>query len=200
MKDYLQVDGLAFKLVPIKKADTGYGPFDMGSINTDTMYAHVKEWNWGNMNDPKVYLDIETRRNSISFRGRLERLANAFIDEGNNKKAEEILDMSINEMPVDKFGYYSLLLGHLEDYYKIGAKEKARNLAVILIGKYQENLKYYAQFEKQDISLVFDEIESNLRQYQNLVQATMQYDDEKYADKVKDDYIKVIDLFKDLIE
>lgn len=92
------------------------------------------------------------------------------------------------------------MLGHLEDYYKIGAKEKARNLAVILIGKYQENLKYYAQFEKQDISLVFDEIESNLRQYQNLVQATMQYDDEKYADKVKDDYIKVIDLFKDLIE
>jgi len=200
LKDYLQVDGLAYKLVPIKKVDTGYGPFDMGSINTDTMYAHVKKWSWGNMNNPKVYLDVETRRNSISFRGRLERLADAFIKEGNNKKAEKVLDLSIYEMPVDRFGYYSTLLGYVEDYYKIGAKKKARNLIKILSGKYQENLTYFAQFKGQDLQLVFDEIESNLRQYQNLVQTAMSYDDEKYANGLKKAYIAHIDLFKNLLE
>lgn len=200
LKDYLQVDGLSYKLVPIHKPDNDLGPFDLGSINTDIMYKNVKAFDWGGMNDPKVSLDIETRRNSISFRGRLERLASALIAEGKNKKAEEILDISVKEMPVEKFGYYSLILGHIEDYYKIGAQEKARNLGKILIKKYSENLEYYAQFDRQDIALVFDEIESNLRQYQNLVQTVLNYDDEKYADKIKDSYIGVIDLYKDLIE
>jgi len=103
-------------------------------------------------------------------------------------------------MPVAKFGYYSLVLGHIEDYYKIGAKNKARNLSKILIEKYQENLEYFAQFSQQELNLVFDEIESNLRQYQNLVQTAISYDDDKYANSIKDAYIGVIDLYKDLIE
>jgi len=172
----------------------------MGSINTETMYQNVKKWDWGNVKDPNVYLDVETRRNSISFRGRLERLASAFIDEGNFKKAEEVLDISINEMPVDKFGYYSLVLGHIEDYYKIGAKEKAQKLSAILIAKYQENLKYYAQFNSRDIQLVFDEIESNLRQYQNLIDNATQYDDEAYSGTLKKAFIDHIDLYKALLK
>ncbi|OIO09575.1 MAG: hypothetical protein AUJ53_08895 [Flavobacteriaceae bacterium CG1_02_35_72] len=200
LKNYLQVDGLAYKLVPILKNSSTDGPFDMGSINTETMYQNVKKWDWGNVKDPNVYLDVETRRNSISFRGRLERLASAFIDEGNFKKAEEVLDISINEMPVDKFGYYSLVLGHIEDYYKIGAKEKAQKLSAILIAKYQENLKYYAQFNSRDIQLVFDEIESNLRQYQNLIDNATQYDDEAYSGTLKKAFIDHIDLYKALLK
>ncbi|PIV16857.1 MAG: hypothetical protein COS42_07800, partial [Flavobacteriales bacterium CG03_land_8_20_14_0_80_35_15] len=103
-------------------------------------------------------------------------------------------------MPVDKFGYYSLVLGHIEDYYKIGAKEKAQKLSAILIAKYQENLKYYAQFNSRDIQLVFDEIESNLRQYQNLIDNATQYDDEAYSGTLKKAFIDHIDLYKALLK
>ncbi|MBT8264285.1 MAG: DUF2723 domain-containing protein, partial [Muriicola sp.] len=46
MKDYLQLDGLAYKLVPIKTQNQS--SYEMGSIDTDIMYDVVKGWEWGN--------------------------------------------------------------------------------------------------------------------------------------------------------
>ena len=47
MKDYLQLDGLVYKLVPIKTAVAENNPFDMGRIDTDKMYAMVTKLGLG---------------------------------------------------------------------------------------------------------------------------------------------------------
>ena len=100
MKDYLQLDGLVYKLVPIKTAVAKDNPFDMGRIDTDKMYDMVTNWDWGNNGDPTMYHDIETRRNSLTYRGNLARLLEALIQEGELEKAEEIADLAMAKMPV----------------------------------------------------------------------------------------------------
>ena len=82
MKDYLQLDGLVYKLVPIKTPVEKNNPFDMGRIDTDKMYDMVTSWDWGNNGDPKMYHDVETRKNSLTYRGNLARLIEALIQEG----------------------------------------------------------------------------------------------------------------------
>ena len=54
MKDYLQLDGLVYKLVPIKTPENPINPYQMGRIDADKMYDIVKKWDWGNADSDKV--------------------------------------------------------------------------------------------------------------------------------------------------
>ena len=63
-------------------------------------------------------------------------------------KAEEILDISLEKMPVHKFGHYSMLISYIDIYYFLDKKEKARKLASELKTVLQENLTYYSQFDE----------------------------------------------------
>jgi tetratricopeptide (TPR) repeat protein len=147
MKDYLQLDGVAYKLVPIETPVNPRNPFDMGRIDEDKMYDIVMNWYWGNSGDPDLYYDPETRKNAITYRSNLARLAEALINEGKMEKAEDILDLAMEKMPVEYFEYYTLLEPFIQGYYEVGEKEKARDLYLQVAEKYQENLTYYSSLD-----------------------------------------------------
>ncbi|MBT8375887.1 MAG: DUF2723 domain-containing protein, partial [Bacteroidia bacterium] len=65
LKDYLQLDGLCYKLVPIKTEVSEANPFDMGRVDADLMYDMVTSWEWGGSGED-IYHDTETRRNGIT--------------------------------------------------------------------------------------------------------------------------------------
>ncbi|WP_196885558.1 DUF2723 domain-containing protein [Aureivirga sp. CE67] len=195
MKDYLQLDGLAFKLVPIKTPNRG-SILSMGRIDSDALYEKVKNWNWRNITDDNIYLDPESRRNSINFRTVLVRLADKFIEENKKQEAEAVLDLSLEKMPVDKFGHYSLLLGYVESYYALGNKEKARALADKLIKKCQENINYYVNFPDNFITSVYDELETNIVLYNTLVEVSVDYDSEEFASKQQAEFVKYMQILE----
>lgn len=141
MKDYLQLDGLAYKLVPIKtERENG---FEMGRIDTDLMYDIVTNWEWGNSGDPDIYHDTQTRIQGVTFRSNLARLTEALLEENKIEKAKEIIDIAMTNMPLDQFGYYTLVEPFIDGYYKVGETEKAHDLFERLKTKYQERLNYY---------------------------------------------------------
>ena len=194
LKDYLQLDGMAYRLVPIKTKNDG-NFFEMGRINTDIMYKNVKNWDWRNITDDNIYLDPETRKNSVSYRNNMERLARALIDENKLEKAEEILDISLEKMPIHKFGHYSMLISYVDLYYSLNKNEKARKLATELKTVLQENLTYYSQFDEYEIESVFNEVERSLLMYDQIVKTTIRFDDEAYATSIKDEYVDYLKLF-----
>ena len=50
MKDYLQLDGLVYKLVPVKTPlNKAESQLDMGQIDSDKMYDIVMKWDWGKL-------------------------------------------------------------------------------------------------------------------------------------------------------
>ncbi|WP_457619182.1 DUF2723 domain-containing protein [Lutibacter sp.] len=198
LKDYLQLDGLAYRLVPIKTPNEG-NFFEMGRINTDIMYKNVKNWDWRNITDDGIYLDPETRKNAVSYRNNMERLARKLFDENKFGKATEILDISLEKMPVHKFGHYSMLISYVDLYYQLNEKEKARKLASDLKKILQENLVYHSQFDESEIESIFDEIKQSLLMYDQLVKTTIRFDDEKYATSVKDEYVEYLKLFDFLV-
>lgn len=149
MKDYLQLDGLVYKLVPIKTKNPS--SFEMGRIDTDLMYDIVMDWEWGNSEDPSIYHDPQTRSQGLSFRSNLARLSEQLIDEGKIEKAKTILDLAMKQMPFEQYGFYAFLEPYLDGYFKVGETEKARELFDKLSGVYQERLHYRTQ--------AFDELE-----------------------------------------
>src|SRR5690554_2399316 len=132
MKEYLQLEGVVYKLVPINTPIDKRNPFDMGRIDADKMYNIVMSWDWGNSGSPDIYHDTETRKNGITYRSNLARLAEALINEGKEDKAEEILDLAMEKMPVEYFEYYSLLEPYVLGYYELeigraSCREKCRS-------------------------------------------------------------------------
>ena len=176
MKDYLQLDGMCYKLVPIKTPVNRANPFDMGRVDTDIMYEKVKKWDWGNSGSPDIYHDPETRKNSITYRGNLARLIEKLINEDKLDKAEEIADIAMTNMPVEYFGFYTLLEPYISTYYEVEAKDKARQLYKDVAKKYQENLSYYGSLKNESQDQLFEEIYTDIQRYKSLIDILMQYD------------------------
>ena len=196
LKDYLQLDGLAYKFVPIRTPSTdengrSKSVLDMGRIDTETMYNNVKKWDWKNSNSDDIYVDVETRKNSISFRNSLIRLSEALIKEGKKDKAEEILDMSIENLPIKRYDHYGLVLGYIDNYYQIGKKEKARKVANILVDIFQDRIEYYETFDDSDVAQHYGDIEGTLMMYNNVVSMADEFD-ETFATELKKGYIESI--------
>ena len=181
MKEYLQLEGLVYKLVPIKTPLNPVNPYLMGRVDADLMYEIVKQWEWGNSNSPDIYHDPETRKNSISYRSNMVRLAEVLIDEGKNEKAREIMDLALEKMPIAYFGYYSLLTPFVEGYYRIGEQEKARNVFEAVAKKHQSQLDYYDSLSLDLRYELGEEILTEVERYRALVEAVLDNKDNEKA-------------------
>ena len=196
MKDYLQLDGLCYKLVPIKTAVDRANPFDMGRVDTDLMYDQVMSWDWGNSGSNKIYHDVETRKNGITYRGNLARLIEALIEENKLDKAEKVADLAMEKMPVDKFAFYTLLEPYIGAYYEVEAKEKARTLFKDVSRKYQESLTYWSNLSIDNQSRYIDEIVTDIERYRSLVDLLVIYNDKDFAIKETAKFNNYLELFK----
>lgn len=182
MKDYLQLDGLTYKLVPIQTKIDPKNTYEMGRIDTETMYNNALKWDWGNMNGD-IYHDPETRKNSINYRGNLARLANQLIRENQFDKAEKIMDLVIEKTPVEKYGYFSLLEPYVDGYYRIGKNKKAEDLFLRIVKNYQEYLVYFNQMSIEKQFTFFDEIITNIERYRSLTDIIVKYQDDEFVSK-----------------
>ncbi|MFV8268670.1 DUF2723 domain-containing protein [Flavobacterium sp. GT2N3] len=199
MKEYLQLEGMIYKLVPIRTAlPKDASPLNMGQIDTDKMYAKVMKWDWGNSESSTIYHDPETRRNSITYRANLSRLMNQLIAEGQKDKAKNIIELAMTKMPVEYFDYYSLVEPFAGGYYKIDEKAKAQQLLDKLILKYQENLNYYGNLKSSEQTSIAIPIITDIERYRSLLTVMKENGDLDFYNKNKivfNTYIKMFDRF-----
>ena len=198
MKEYLQLEGLVYKLVPIKTSLNSNNPYIMGRLDSDLMYDIVMKWSWGNSESSSIYHDPETRKNSISFRSNMARLAEKLIDEGKNKKAKEVLDLAVQKMPLDYFGYYSLVVPMIDTYYRLGAVESAQQLAVKVGEKYRDEMEYFSSLKPSEQYLLGEEIITQAERYRTLMEAVLVNEDKILLAKSLNQFIEAITPFVNL--
>jgi tetratricopeptide (TPR) repeat protein len=212
LKDYLQLDGMAFKLVPIRTPMTEVdlagniirerNMFDMGRVDSEKMYANIQKLDWRNINSGKIFIDEQTRKNAISLRNNLLRLAETFADEGNFEKAEEMLDLSLEKMPIKDFDHYSIALGYPEIYYQIGKQEKARKTTETIISILQQKLVWYSTFDTKFNAIIISELQDILLMYKRgiLEEVEMRDKDSTYVKSLQQDFMNNIKLFDHLTQ
>lgn len=194
MKDYLQLDGMAYKLVPIVTERPN--SFELGRIDTDLMYDIVTKWEWGNSGDPDVYLDTQTRIQSVSFRSNLARLMEALIQENKTERAKDIIEISVKNMPVDNFGYYTLVEPFVDGYYKVGEAHRARQLFETLKKIYQERLEYYASTSLDEQYSHINDIIADMEAYRRNIDIVITNDSKEVAEKETLIFNEYIDKFQ----
>jgi hypothetical protein len=88
----------------------------------------------------------------------------------------------MTKMPVDMFGFYTLLEPYIGAYYELKAPKKARKLFMKVSIKYQESLSYYSDLSEENQSKYIQTIYSDIERYRSLVDVTTFYE--------SDDFIK----------
>ena len=199
MKDFLQLDGMVYKLVPVRTAIPKDGsPLDMGQIDSDKMFDIAMKLDWGNGELKTIYHDPETRKNSISYRTNLSRLMEQLINEGKIEKAKKIIDLAMTKMPVDYYGYYSLVDPFAAGYYEVGEKLKARQLLDKLMSKYKENLTFYKGLKSSEQNDLMIDIITDIERYRSLLEVMKDRGDMEFYNKNKpifNSYNKMFDRF-----
>jgi len=197
MKDYLQLDGMVYKLVPIKTPmSKSRSSYEMGQIDADKMYDIVMKWDWGNSESPKIYHDPETRKNSISYRTNLSRLTEQLIKDGKIDKAKKVLDLGMTKMPVEFYGYYTMLDPFASGYYKVGEPEKARKLLTQVTKKYQENIRYYSTLKASQQNDLYIDIISDIERYRSLLHVMKDNNDDAFYEKNRETFNSFNKMFR----
>ncbi len=200
MKDYLQLDGVCFKLIPIYTPVDERNPYEMGRIDSEKSYEIIKNWYWGNSGDPDIYHDRETRSNAITYRGNIARVVEQLIIEDQPDKAKELMDLAMEKMPVDIFEFYTLLEPYISGYYEIGETQKARDLWEQVATKYQEQLTYFSGLTENRQYDYAEEIITNIEKYRNLIDLLVANQDEELVEEKAQEfnnYLRAFSFFYD---
>jgi tetratricopeptide (TPR) repeat protein len=146
---YLQLEGLAYRLVPIKQNEQETQ--QETRIATDTMYNNVmNKFAWGGMEVKDTYLDdVFVRSCALNIRQRMGSLAAALIEEGKKDKAIKVLDKVIEVTPQENVPYDVTMYGITLSYYQAGATAKANEIAKKLFDNFETNLNYYYAFDRR---------------------------------------------------
>ncbi len=193
MKEYLQLDGLAYKLVPIRTQNRS--TFEMGRIDSDLMYDIVTQWDWGNSGSPDIYHDPQTRTQGLSFRSNLARLVETLIRENKIDKAKDIIDLAMTHLPVDFYGFYTFVEPFVDGYYKVGETTKARELYGQLKGIYEDRLDYYAGVPLDEQYAKIEDILSDMEAYRRCIDILIENNDKELAEKETLIFNEQIDRF-----
>jgi len=151
LEEYFQLDGLAYRLVPIKSENKSwlrYGRIDTEILSNNLMSKFV----WGGSKEKGVNLDYNHKRNLLVIKARLiyARLANALSSEGKNQKALSVLDYCMETFPIEKLSYDMYVPSLIEAYVNAGRIDKATLLTNDLSNYYFKKLDYYLR-QKPDI-------------------------------------------------
>ena len=130
LEDYFQLEGFAYRLVPIRTPRNG--SYEYGRIGTEHLYQNVmnifndhsrvdlvnnpnaakKEaypYLWGGFNDPRVYHSDDNVRLISLIRQLYSRLARQLNRDGDTKRAEAVLDKGNEVLPDEIFPYTTVM-------------------------------------------------------------------------------------------
>lgn len=125
LQDYFRLEGLAYRLVPIKYTENP-NPNLIGGIETDVMYENVMEnWSWGGMDDLEhgIYMDENNRRMVTNVRLQMANLADALIDVNDPQRALEVLDKLLRVTPKENVPYTRVLMPVVEAYAELASSD-----------------------------------------------------------------------------
>lgn len=182
LQDYFQLDGFAYRFTPVKTEQSG---IYFGRVNTERMYQHMmNDFKWGNMNDPKVYIDENNQRMMMNIRNNFNRLAESLVQEGRKDSAIKVLDRSLELIPHDivPYNYFSLQLA--EDYLSAGAMDKGTKVMREIYESYKEEMDYFLKLDDKYLVSVDEEIQRIMYFLREMSLITNEYKLEDFSKEI----------------
>ena len=158
---YLHQEGLSHRFMPVE-AVSYYK--DAGGVFVDGSYELLMsdDIRWGNLNDPNVAVDPESRRSVLFVKQAYMRLAQTLVNSRRKTEAVAVLDKCLEFFPNDKIPYDVLMMTYPEIYYAAGAVDKGDAFMNTMLENCKDNLRYYYELDPQFMLYYTESIYENL--------------------------------------
>lgn len=151
--EYLQTDGLTYRLVPVRSDKDNSSILSTGNVNVDFMYDNLKnKFLFGGAQIAGTYFDEPNRRMLIGIRNAYAKLGMALAEENKTDSALQILNYSDKNLLQQNFPYALTSPGNMHNisslqtvlaYYLAGDSTKGDEIANAIIADCQQQLSYY---------------------------------------------------------
>ncbi|MDD2277533.1 MAG: DUF2723 domain-containing protein [Bacteroidales bacterium] len=186
LSDYLQLEGFAYRLVPIKTEPVDY--LSVGRMNVDKLYAnYMEKFKWGGLENSDVMVDHNVQRTALVLRLRsnFNRLAEDLIAQGKIDSAINVVDRIVELLPFNKFPYDLFTIGLIESYYNANETAKANDLLTGYANNCIENLEYYYSLKPYQQSLLEYDISLNTQILRELVDVSSRYGQQEVKNQLE---------------
>ncbi|WP_321289715.1 DUF2723 domain-containing protein [uncultured Sunxiuqinia sp.] len=186
LQDYFRLDGLAYRFTPVKSKQDG---IYFGRVNTDKMYEHMmKDFKWGNMNDPDVYIDENNQRMMMNIRNNFNRLAESLIEENKTDSAINVLNRSMELIPskIVPYNYFSLKLA--ENYMAAGELGKGQEVMRDIFNSYKEEMDYYLSLDYKYLVSVDEEVQRLMYFMREMAVTASKYKLDDFSKEISDSF------------
>ena len=157
LNDHFELTGLAYQIMPIGVKGAGAG------VNVDEMYTNMMtKFKYGNIADPKVYLDENITRMCNTHRMMFSQLIGALIVKGDTVRAKKALDYCNKMIPgtTVRHDYISTQLA--DYYYKLHEPAKGNAIMDVVAKSCVENLDWYLGLDTDQKNSVSNRIGHNM--------------------------------------
>ncbi len=169
LDDYLQLEGLALRLVPVKSRSEGqgYGMVGMGRVGTDIAFDNMtNKWKWGNFDTHPTYVNRSYMPSLQTMRVAFIRVGRQLVAEGKKEQAIMLVDRYFEAFPRFNFPYDQFSAFMADIYARAGAKEKATEKINDIAAAMEEQMQFY-----RSLSL---DMQKGYEQDMNFTMSTMQ--------------------------
>ena len=199
IKDYMMHDGFSYRFTPIRNKITSS---DAGKVDALGLYDKMKNlYTWDALKRTDYFADYQNQYTFLGVLGQRQlfvTVANALIDIEEDDKALEIMDMLQENFPESQFPLESIPLGFsgndymvaqiIENYYFLGAADKARPLATRMGASLLETCGFYLEWG----SLGSTEFETASRVLLYIADVCKQYGDKELGGAMVDSLEAII--------
>lgn len=172
LQDYLVMEGLTYKLVPLKlgnlKANDARRSYDIITEN----------WEYGGMDNPDTYLTEADKRTSYHLRSALNAASISMLMDGDTLRARELINLSADKMPLNCFEPDITIMETIETVYGTGQQEKGDSLASYMFDQLEKDIIYLYSFPDKHKTGVYRDALHSLSQYDALIEKVAPYNRE----------------------
>jgi hypothetical protein len=179
LSDYLQLEGMSLRLVPVKTASDGnLGFIGSGRIAAEKTYDNImNKFKWGNFDKKDLFVDRSYLPSVLSTRLAFFRLTRHYINVGQKDKAGQVLDKYFASYPHMNFPYDYNVMMLINEYYRGGMPEKAKPHVKILANELAQYMNFYQSLNSDDLAAFRYEVQQTQRTIDNVYNVVGQNDE-----------------------
>ena len=185
LTDHFERTGLTYQVLPVG-AVKGAG----AGVNTDEMYNNLmNKFKYGNISDPKVYLDETTMNMCRTHRTMFAYLTQALINKGELKRAEKALDYCNKMIPGTTVRYDNVSVQLAAFYYKLNKPAKGNAIMDAVAKDCVEYLDWYLVLDSDQLNSVSNQVGDKITMLYQLLHICDEAKQKAIVDKYLPHYI-----------
>jgi hypothetical protein len=188
MQDYMQLEGLSLRIVPVKSESDGiYGLVGNGRVDADKVYENIMEkFRWGNFDKEALFVDRSYAPSVQSHQLAMRRTAFELLRQGKNDKAVNLIDKYFESFPNMNFAYDYRAYTMIVVYLQAKEYEKAKPHLEILANELADRMEFYVSLDNETLESSYsDEFELTRQTMQNVLQDVRQNNDDTFLQELE---------------